>query len=290
MFLDWLADELNDAGLTVVEHSGWQTRTMQPESNFHPVGLLNHHTAGASILYNYPDPPYWPDSRLDDVCNLTIRPDGTVAVLNAGLAWDSGMGAPEILEAVRNDRPLPLLTGLTSTVSGNPWFIDIEVQHLGDGTPIHPPQYEALIQANAVICQHMNWNPLTRLIGHREWAPDRKIDPRWDGYSNPMPGIRQATLTAMEGYDMTQEQLEFLTAMADALLAADARPTSLKYVLDEYRERARITNTPGNQPEQLANATLGYTAVNDELTVGVDDLARDFAAHVADVQSSTPHS
>lgn len=202
--LTWMADAFRDEGLTVVEYSGWKTRTMRPESNFQPAALLNHHTAGSSVLTDYPNPPYWSDSSLADRCNVTIRPDGTVVTLNAGYAYDSGKGAPEVLNAVLNDQPLPNLTNLTSTLNGNPYFIDIEVQHLGDGSPIHPPQYEALIATNAAICKHMGWDPATRLIGHREWAPDRKTDPRWDGYSNPMPDIRQATTDHMQGDIMNQ--------------------------------------------------------------------------------------
>lgn len=290
MLLTWLADELTQAGLTVVEYAGWQTRTMRPESNFHPSGLLNHHTAGSSVLYNYPNPPYWPDSRLDDKCNLTIRPDGTVVTLNAGYAYDSGRGAPEVLNAVLNDQPLPNLTGLTSTINGNPHFIDIEVQHLGDGSPIHPPQYEALIATNAVICKHMNWNPATRLIGHREWAPDRKTDPRWDGHSNPMPDIRQATANRMEGTIMHQ-----LTALLQAMPHSWWQQLQTK----TGTPAGDVTYWSGNRASaaewETATPTILAATLTAAVTPGgidprVDQLARKLSAHTADAHTSTPHS
>ncbi len=199
MRLDWLADVLRAAGLDVIEYDGWQERTNRPFDSYTPIALLDHHTAGSSILTNYPDPPDWPDSRLAKVCNLTIRGSGIVVVLNAGYAYDSGNGDRKVLDAVRNDQPAPAPTdtydnlghpaGPNPGITGNPWFIDIEVQHLGNGDPIHPPQREALITANRAICDRMGWNPETRLLGHREWTK-RKVDPRWDGFSNPMPQIR----------------------------------------------------------------------------------------------------
>jgi hypothetical protein len=204
--LDWLADELRAAGLTVIEHDGWETRTMRPFDQFMPVGLLNHHTAGSSVLTNYPDPPYWSNRRLEASCNITIRGDGTVAVLNAGWAHDSGNGDKKVLAAVRADRAAPKPSdtyvdgkpgGVNPGVSGNRYYIDIEVQHLGNGDPIVPAQRMALIATNAVICRHMAWDPRFRLIGHREWTR-RKVDPRWDGSANPMPQIRQDTLNTME--------------------------------------------------------------------------------------------
>lgn len=199
--LVWMADELRAAGLAPVELTGWKTRSDVRNvysSELAPIGLINHHTAGASILYNYPEPPYWTDTRLAPVCNITIRPDGTLSVLSAGIAYDSGKGSRKVYDAVRNDRPLPPLAGLTSDMNGTLHFIDIEVQHLGNGSPIDPRQHKTLIKTNAVICKHYGWNPMTRLIGHREWAPDRKTDPRWNGSANPMPGIRIATKQAME--------------------------------------------------------------------------------------------
>lgn len=214
--LDWLADAIRDEGGDVREHDGWKTRTMRPFSEYSPVGILDHHTAGSSILTNYPDPPYWPDDRLESACNVTIRPDGLIVVLNAGWAFDSGYGDRHVLAAVRADELAPAPTdtynasgspaGSNPGIGGNRWFIDIEVQHRGDGGPIDPRQRAALILTNAAICRHEGWNPATRVIGHRGWTR-RKIDPRWNGTADPMPQIRLDTIRQLEGDDdMTPAQ------------------------------------------------------------------------------------
>lgn len=204
--LQWMADELRDAGLTVVEHSGWKTRSVPKDYPFNPVGLLNHHTAGSAVLVNYPKPPFYSNTSLQDKCNLTIRPDGVVVVLNAGIANDSGMGDPNVLTRLLNDDPPkpPVDWNDDDRVTGNPHFIDIEVQHLGDGSPIVPAQYDALVTTNAVILGHYDWDPMTRLLMHREWTT-RKIDPRWNGFTNPGPAIR---LNTQETMTMTTEQIK----------------------------------------------------------------------------------
>ena len=199
--LTWMADELRAAGLEVAEAKGWRTRTNNTSNTYQPVGVMNHHTAGSSVLPNYPDPPFWSWSSLWYKCNLTIEPTGRVVCLNAGYAYDSGKGVPWVLEQVVNDQPLPDMVGnpgkLKSTVNGNPYYIDIEVQHLGDGSAIAAVQLDALHRTNAVLCNHYRWNPETRVIGHYEWAPDRKVDPYWGGTKSTMPTIRTESVKAL---------------------------------------------------------------------------------------------
>jgi hypothetical protein len=226
--LDWLADIHRDAGLTVVEHTGWKTRTLRPFDEYTPVGLLNHHTAGSSVLTNYPNPPYYLNGSLEDKCNITIRGDGTVVIVNAGWAADSGYGDAKVLAAVKADQPAPAPSDTYKTLSpvtpggtnpgvlGNAWFIDNEVQHLGNGTFIAAAQRDALIRSNAAILTHMGWDPATRLIGHREWTT-RKVDPRWGGFTNPMPLIRQDTQGAMD-MPLTQDDLNAIEARVRAVV------------------------------------------------------------------------
>jgi hypothetical protein len=233
--LDWLADIHRDVGLTVIEHTGWKTRTMRPFDDYTPVGLLNHHTAGSSVLTDYPNPPYYRNSSLEDKCNITIRGDGTVVVLNAGWAFDSGNGDRKVLAAVQADQPVPAPSdtynasgnpaGSNPGVGGNAWFIDNEVQHLGNGTYIADAQRDALIRSNAAICTHMGWNPATRLIGHREWTT-RKVDPRWSGFTNPMPQIRQDTQGAMD-MPLTQDDLNAIEARMRAVVGPTGTITDL---------------------------------------------------------------
>ena len=205
--LDHVAERAQAAGLRVVKVDGWRTRTKPPKSKanggkFQPIGVIDHHTA----------PPVPGNlEKLSKACNISIRhPDGAVCLLNSGWAYDSGWGDRFVLAAVKADAPLPRPTdtyktldpdpipgGMNPGVLGNPFFIDIEVQHLGDKSPLLEVMERALVVTNAALCEFMGWNPKTRVIGHREWTK-RKIDPRWNGGANPMPGLRSATAAQLD--------------------------------------------------------------------------------------------
>lgn len=204
--LDHVAVRADQAGLPVVKFEGWRTRTSRATKGanggrYEPIGVIDHHTA---------KPVPFPLDRLKNKCNISIRhPDGAVCLLNAGWAHDSGFGDKLVLEAVRTDAALPEPTDTYKTLSpdpvpgganpgilGNPFFVDIEVQHLGDGSSLPEVMRQALIVANAAICEFMRWNPQTRVIGHREWTR-RKPDPKWGGSTNPMSGLRTATIAEL---------------------------------------------------------------------------------------------
>lgn len=204
--LDHVVARARHAGLEVVKFDGWRRRTSRASTKanggrYQPVGVIDHHTA--------PPVPF-PLERLKDKCNISIRhPDGAVCLLNSGWAHDSGWGDRLVLAAVRADsrlprptdtykktRPQPVPGGSNPAILGNPFFVDIEVQHLGNGSPLLDVMRAALIVTNAAICEFMEWDPQTRVIGHREWTK-RKTDPKWDGTSNPMGEIRADTARQM---------------------------------------------------------------------------------------------
>lgn len=194
MNLDWLADKIRaeDPHLTVIETDGWKTNVRRSSASYTPVGILNHHTA--------PPVPY-PVDKLLKSCNLNVTPDGVVYVISAGYQWDSGMGDPKVLAAIRANLVPPWPQDRTDSerINGNPWFVDIEVDHAGDGSPLPEAAHHALLVCDAAICRHEGWDPRIRLLGHREWTR-RKIDPRWDTPpDNPMPAIRQEVLTMLQG-------------------------------------------------------------------------------------------
>ena len=274
--LEWMADELRAEGLNVVEHDGWETRSSSTVNTYDPVGLLNHHTAGSSILFNYPDPPYWTNSRLEDSCNITIRPDGVVVVLNAGYAYDSGRGDPKVLERLKRDEPPTAPVDFTSAdrINGNPHFIDIEVQHKGDGGSIHPPQYRALIATNAVILNHYGWNPWTRLLGHRDWTL-RKIDPRWNGFSNPMHTIRTDTSAYLEDIMPTPEAIaqavweHNVQSGITAALALDRNYRNISELIVAHRAGTLGADLQADDVQELVDAIVGAgiaESVADELS------------------------
>lgn len=128
--------------------------------------------------------------------NLNIKQDGTIHVISAGYQYDSGDGNVQVLDEVvrqahpggrAKDRDL-----MTSTINGNPYFIDIEVDHPGNGSPLTTEAFVTLVKANFAILRHKEW-PVQQVLGHSEWTA-RKIDPFWDGSVRPMGIVRFATL------------------------------------------------------------------------------------------------
>jgi hypothetical protein len=64
-------------------------------------------------------------------------------------------------------------------VAGNADTIGIEAEHPGDRTPWPQAQYDAYARLCRAVIDHLGL-PAGRVIGHKEWAPSRKIDPTFD--------------------------------------------------------------------------------------------------------------
>lgn len=191
--LTWLAEALRAEGATVAEYDNWQTRSAPTRRTYSPVGIMIHHTA--------PPVPFPLDNlagiragRVDaPKCQINVKPDGTVWILAAGYAYAAGMGSSVVLDEVRrNIAPAgdAAARSLDNDTNGNPWFVNIEVDHPGDGSPVPAGQLAAAVAAATAVARHQHWSTHT-IIGHREWT-SRKIDPRWAGTANPMPAFRVA--------------------------------------------------------------------------------------------------
>jgi len=198
MMLTWLADAIRATGVNVVEEPGWQTRSQYDyRHGYRPIGVMVHHTA--------PPVPY-PVAKLYRSCNLNVKQNGTVHVIAAGYEYDSGRGSSVVLAETRAGiapKGDARARGLIDNTDGNPYYIDIEVDHAGDGRPIPQVQYDALIRTIAAICEHQDWT-VGHIIGHREWTK-RKPDPRWLGDTNPMPAIRTAVAGFLAGEGLGNE-------------------------------------------------------------------------------------
>ena len=214
-WLEYLPFTLTDWGVDWEGYGDWETQAAAYPGtvNYTPEGVLNHHTASTN---------WYPKHKLTTKCNLYIDPAGKVWIMSLGYQADSGMGDPNVLMRVRNDQPIsrPLDFTVASRINGNPWFIDIEVGHPGDGTPIPTVQRDALVQCNAAICDMMGWDPATRVLGHKEWTR-RKIDPRWwfRGGIDEMEDIRNDTVVVLEEGGLMPRVL--FEKMIRALFAAD---------------------------------------------------------------------
>jgi len=155
----WIPQVLRDAGLTVYEEKGWETRGT---TTFNPIGVMWHHTAS---------PATWSSRQLTNLlvkghstlrgplCQLQLNRDGVYVVIAAGRANHAGTGSWPTISA------------------GNTQTIGIEAANDGVGEPWPKEQVDAYIIGTAALLKHMD-QPVENVVGHKEWAPRRKIDPR----------------------------------------------------------------------------------------------------------------
>lgn len=155
----WLAQTLRDAGLKVEEAPRW---TVRGGAQFAPKGVMIHHTATG---------PNWSKERLTrlltdgrpdlsgPLCHLQLERDGTFVVIAAGKANHAGSGR------------------WNNITAGNTNFIGIECANDGVGEKWLQQQVEALGVGVAALLKVLQAPP-GMVVGHKEWAPKRKIDPR----------------------------------------------------------------------------------------------------------------
>jgi hypothetical protein len=160
--LTWMARALKENGLQVMAVKGWRRRG-RPFS-FDPRGVVFHHTASGRISGDAPSLAICTHGRSDlpgPLCHLMIGRDGTVYVIAAGRANHAGNGGPW--------RNIPL-------DSGNSYLIGVEVENNGLGEPWSDELLGVCEVVFATLLlglkRDQSW-----LLGHKEWAPARKIDP-----------------------------------------------------------------------------------------------------------------
>lgn len=157
--LTWLPTVLHDAGLTVIEQPGWKTRGHGDMGKVQ--GIICHHTAECRDSDTEPSLKVITHGRPGlegPLCHLGLGQSGTYWVVAAGLAYHAGKGSWK---------------GITS---GNSHFIGIEAENDGIGEAWPDVQMEAYAKGCAAIAKYCGFGT-DMVIGHKEWAPKRKIDP-----------------------------------------------------------------------------------------------------------------
>lgn len=163
----WLADVLRAAKLEVIEEPGWQARG-HGDMSHHPLGVLCHHTACAkgaadipsldTVLHGRPALP-------GPLCNLLLGRSGTWHCIAAGLAYHAGLGAADFLPKHN---------------VGNFYMIGIEAENDGlSDEAWAETELESYARGCAAILKHLGLGA-ARCVGHKEYAPTRKIDPSFD--------------------------------------------------------------------------------------------------------------
>lgn len=166
--LTWLPDVLRKAGLKVIEVPGWQWRGHGDIKQ--PKGVLLHHTADG-LTGNYPSLHLVTTGRSDlagPLAQLGLGRDGTYYVIAAGKAYHAGSGN---WPGIGNN-------------NGNSYLIGIEAENSGYTQGIRAEawskvQMDAYKKGVLALLNYLHV-PVTMAIGHKEYAPKRKIDPTFD--------------------------------------------------------------------------------------------------------------
>lgn len=163
--LTWLPKVLRDAGLTVIEQPGWQTRGHGDVGEI--VGVICHHTAGGKkgnmgslgVITNGRPGLSGP------LAQLGLGRDGTYYMVAAGKASHAGRGEWE------------------GYSNGNSQFIGIEAENTGldNDSPWPKVQMDAYAQGVAAILDYLEADSIM-CAGHKEYAlpKGRKPDPDFD--------------------------------------------------------------------------------------------------------------
>jgi peptidoglycan hydrolase-like protein with peptidoglycan-binding domain len=144
-----------------------------------PVGIVVHHTAS-----NHKADP----DDVIDMCirgvnkvpgplyNYMIKRDGTIVCLSEKFkANHAGRGSRKVMDRLRHDKKV-----VESTVPGRSTFnaslYGVAIINDGLGEDVPDVQMDALARFCAFLCDGHGWNPLSRILGHKEYTT-RKIDP-----------------------------------------------------------------------------------------------------------------
>jgi hypothetical protein len=191
-----------DSGVRVVYVSGWQDRGTG--GTFSPRGLIDHHDASSvtsgtwgaigTVTHGRPDVP-GPLSQFFVARGSVPQ----IAVVAAGRANHGGLGGPH--------KGIP-------QHSANAYTYGIEKANNGVGESYTDASIRATRVLFAAILLEIKASA-TMTIGHKEWAPTRKIDPRYS-----MPWMRNLVAETMTGEDelMSDAQYDALDEKVSAVL------------------------------------------------------------------------
>ena len=221
MRLLWLPSVLRAAGLDVETTPGWELRGKDgPLAPMSPQVVVCHHTAVRAAT---------PDSA---VANLLIkgRPDLPGPLAHLGLTRSGRYVV--IASGVANHAGLGGWAGFT----GNRRAIGIEAYNSGLGEPWPTAQLDAYDRGSAAILKHLSL-PAARLCGHKEWAPNRKIDPQ--GIDMLQMRNRVAALMIVEEFvnQLTADEIAFLKAFIAGVLAVNSNADFAKTLIEDFRAR-----------------------------------------------------
>lgn len=159
--LDWMADALRDAGLSVVEYPGWRDRAAP--GAFTPCAVMWHHDAST----------VGPSPAMDTL--IAVRGNTTTPAPLAH-CWVDTRGVWTLCASGRaNHAGKGDGWGRIGANAGNRDAIGVETDHT-TGEPWPAEQVDALRRGTRVLLDHLAAQPSNALCGHKEYTR-RKTDP-----------------------------------------------------------------------------------------------------------------
>jgi len=158
-----LINHLHRWGLKVETVSGWRQRGRP--YNFYPKAIICHHTASGSSSGNFASEGIVTHGRSDlpgPLSQILLGRDGTVKLVAAGFSNHAGYGGPR--------------AGIPAN-QGNTYAIGIEAENNGLGERWSPQALNAYYRLCAALLDWLGTKDVSKVFGHKEWAPGRKIDP-----------------------------------------------------------------------------------------------------------------
>ena len=197
----WLPEALRLWGVEVREMDGWKNRG---QGDFTDIqGVMVHHTGAANTS---PEIIAFGHSALRGLLSqIHLDPKGVATMCGVGIAYhageaDPGRGGP----AGQGYVTRPSVSGPKTYTSGNARYIGIEAQHSGNP---RDPWPEAQMEAYARCCAAISWflgYGTDRVIGHKEYAPSRKVDPSFqmEGFRRRVQWLLDNPPAAVRGHDV----------------------------------------------------------------------------------------
>src|SRR5690606_11460424 len=146
-----------------------------------------------------------------------LAQDGTVWLIGWGRANHAGLGDPDVLDAVIDERRPPVDD--EARVDGNARFYGVEIWYSGSHK-MTDAQYKSLLLLSAAICDFHGWNQYS-VIAHGEWQPGK-----WD------PGYAPGKMMDMESIrDDVKATLKKESKPANPQKPAPSKPTGDTYTV-----------------------------------------------------------
>lgn len=223
-FQTWLADVLRGAGLTVVEVSGWRTRSGAEDkdaSTYNPHGIIIHETRGSATSTDAGELDVLINGRAGltgPIAQLYLSRSGVWYVVTAGLSHH-------------------VKTGWAGPFSGqgNTRLLGIEAQHgEAEDWAKKPVQYASYVRGVAAVRKRTGW----AIVGHKEHQPGDKPDPEFN-----MDQFRRDVTAAMNGDDVLDNNDVANTLVKTPVFPYSAPKDSLGTTWDETRKSAAAAKT-----------------------------------------------